>query len=178
MRLNPENILRKLEEYHRIGEEIRELHREYGRVEGQIRSTIFKLVYRYVKDEELAHEVTNLIADVVKREDTLTPETVKERAYGRVGAELTLEIMSEEEAEKVRRTISTIPPKAYAEIIKETADLRKKLRELGEKIRELEKRKREIFWVVEGDVISIDTMVKLVYKCIKYALEEGTEEVR
>jgi len=171
VKLNPEGILKALERYNKLGEEIE-------RKDEELRGKISEIV-RELNLEAEPISFASAIRSYIGSHKTPNLEDFIKQLEGYI--EKHIESFTEEEDEEDENVAEDIArlerlKSRIGEVVKSKWTLienpLKEAIKLNNEIKELKRVKHELFGIDFGDVITLENLVTLVYKCLRYAMTE------
>ena len=171
---NPERILQKLDEYYKLNAKIGELFSEELSLCGKILRTVKRMLLKSGLEENVAGLITDRLWFVFRRPEELSVENIKQGLIREI-AEYPDDLMQDNYGLTKGEALNYVTDDVCKQIFEVCDRFRKdmdKVKELSREISELSRAKREIFGIDWGDKITLDRIVRLIYKCIKYALED------
>jgi len=171
---NPENILKKLEEYYTLGQKIEEMMEQELEIIRELVRELKKEYRKIVEDERVVKFLARELWTILVKPWDLDAKTLKEKLLNKIDEydeecfELAYDLTKEDALKYVTDEVIGVALRVRERL----KDRIKQYNELAEKRIRLAKYRRDIFGLEEGDILKLDNLVRLVYKCVKYALEE------
>jgi len=171
---NPERILEKLEEYYKLKEKIDEITEAQTEIYREVRYALRDVLEDRVREENVVKFLIVEVWAIFCKYSDLNAERLKEKLlstleeYEDEGLEFVYEITKP----TIRQYITDDLCEAMLKVYEKYKPRIEEYRRLGRDKEKIIRYRREIFGIESGDIISLDNLVRLVYKCVKYALEE------
>lgn len=161
--MRPEVLLEKLREYEELEKRESELNKLILDMKDEVRQIVRSELSRYVDDVRVVRELADVITDLVIEDRILDPMHLR--------YVLPHEAARECDVKDTVTTAERLPPKFFEAVVKSVRPYIDKVRELEQELEETRRKRRDIFGVIEGDYITVESIVTLIYKCLKYVLE-------
>lgn len=182
MRINPDRILEKLKEYEYLERKSEELSWKINDLSDKLRKLIgyekwmWGSIWNVLSWLESGGKLT--LKNFLNFMERYTKEKWKEE----IEEELEVGEIDEKEAEEMWKDVERAINGMKANITKNWDEIWKVVeaaRKIYEAMKECEEKRREIFGVLPNDRITIESVVGMIHRCLKHALEEdfGKEEV-
>ena len=171
---NPENILKKLKEYYEVKKKVSELiEREIG-IERIIRSELKEELRKIIDEENVIKILAYELWHIIRKLDELDTKEIKKKLVSSIEEydDECLEIDYGLTKGDILKYVSDEVCSIALRVREKYMDKIKEYHKLSKQCARLVKYRRSIFGIEDGDILSLDNLVRLVYKCVKYALEE------